>query len=335
MLQIGLGGENLVRFARITNDLRHFNGRTGMGAVMGSKNLKAVAVRGSTRYTSTMAQDGPWIADFGKRLAKGGQGESAELGPAGAGHAGADCRPERGRHPADAELPRGAFEGVDNLRWEAYEKELLSARRQLLCVRGALQARGEGWRQSRDRYQVSDNYGGPEYEAVAGFGSNCGIDDLQAVAKANELCNRFTLDAISMQRDRRVRHGMLRARPDRAGGHGRPRPALRECGGHGPLCRDDRAPRRASATCWPRGRKRAAEVIGGDAPFFAMQVKGQELPMHDPRGKVGVGLSYATSETGAEHLTAFHDPVLANPDSLQFKGVAAARHDGAAGRRAT
>ena len=48
-----------------------------------------------------------------------------------------------------------------------------------------------------DRYQVSDAYGGPEYETIAGFGSNCGIDDLQAVAKANELCNRYTMDSIS------------------------------------------------------------------------------------------------------------------------------------------
>jgi aldehyde:ferredoxin oxidoreductase len=48
-----------------------------------------------------------------------------------------------------------------------------------------------------DRYQVTDAYGGPEYETIAGFGSNCGIDDLQAVAKANELCNRYTMDSIS------------------------------------------------------------------------------------------------------------------------------------------
>ncbi len=61
--------------------------------------------------------------------------------------------------------------------------------------------------------------------------------------------------------------------------------------------------------------------IGGDAHLFAMQVKGQELPMHDPRGKVGVGFSYAMSETGAEHLTAYHDPMVANPNSVTFKGA--------------
>ncbi|MDE3092044.1 MAG: aldehyde ferredoxin oxidoreductase C-terminal domain-containing protein, partial [Chloroflexota bacterium] len=70
------------------------------------------------------------------------------------------------------------------------------------------------------------------------------------------------------------------------------------------------------------GTRRAAEKIGGDAPYFAMQVKGQELPMHDPRGKVGVGLGYAISEIGADHLTAPHDPLLANPDSMSFKAAA-------------
>ncbi len=182
VLQIGLGGENLVRFAGMTNELRHFNGRSGMGAVMGSKNLKAVAVRGSTRYVEN-AEDGKWIADFGKRLAKevkenplswdlqqrGTPGLTAGLNAGG-------ILPTRNFHG-------GAFEGVDAIRWEAYEKELLSARRS--CYACAVRCKREV--KVDDRYQVSDNYGGPEYESVAGFGSNCGVSDLQAIAKANEL----------------------------------------------------------------------------------------------------------------------------------------------------
>jgi len=70
------------------------------------------------------------------------------------------------------------------------------------------------------------------------------------------------------------------------------------------------------------GVKRAAEIIGGDARYFAMHVKGQELPMHDPRGKVGLGLGYAINEAGADHLTSVHDPMIANPDSVGFKGGA-------------
>ena len=70
VLQIGPAGENLVRYAGLTNDLRHFNGRNGLGAVMGSKNLRAVAVRGSQRYQS-MAHDGRALIDLGRKLARG------------------------------------------------------------------------------------------------------------------------------------------------------------------------------------------------------------------------------------------------------------------------
>jgi aldehyde:ferredoxin oxidoreductase len=69
------------------------------------------------------------------------------------------------------------------------------------------------------------------------------------------------------------------------------------------------------------GSRKAAEIIGHDAIQFAMQVKGEELAMHDPRGKVGVGLGYAISEIGADHLVTIHDTALANPESFTFKGA--------------
>jgi aldehyde:ferredoxin oxidoreductase len=70
------------------------------------------------------------------------------------------------------------------------------------------------------------------------------------------------------------------------------------------------------------GSKRAAEKIGGYAKFFAIQVKGQELAMHEPRGKYNVGMGYAISEIGADHLVVAHDPAFANPESVQFKSAA-------------
>ena len=211
---------------------------------------------------------------------------------------------------------QGAFEGVDNIKWEAYEKELLTARKS--CYACAVRCKREV--RVDDRYQVSDQYGGPEYEAVSGFGSNCGVDDLQAIAKANELCNRYTLDAISTASV--VAFAM-------------------ECFEHGLIGLDDTdgvdlrfghaeamlqmvdmiAQRRGIGNLLAEGVKRAAQAIGGDAHFFAMHVKGQELPMHDPRGKFGVGLGYAVSENGADHLVAAHDPTLANAESVSFKGA--------------
>jgi aldehyde:ferredoxin oxidoreductase len=315
VLQIGLGAENLVRYGALTNELRHFNGRSGMGAVMGSKQVKAVAVRGTGKYLEIAHQPQP-IGDLGKRLAKavkehpsswdlqvkGTPGLTSGLNAAG-------ILPTRNFHA-------GAFAGVEKLRWEAYEQELLTGRRS--CYACAIRCKREV--KVDDRYQVSDAYGGPEYETIAGFGSNCGIDDLQAVAKANELCNRYTMDAISTSSAvafamECFEHGLI---------------GLQETGGldlrfgnAGAMlrCVELIARREGIGDLLAEGTRRAAEVIGGDAHLFALQVKGQELPMHDPRGKAGVGLGYAINEAGADHLTAPHDPMLANPDSLSFKGA--------------
>jgi aldehyde:ferredoxin oxidoreductase len=70
------------------------------------------------------------------------------------------------------------------------------------------------------------------------------------------------------------------------------------------------------------GVKRAADKIGGEAHYFAMHVKGQELPMHEARGKYNVGMGYAVSETGGDHLVVAHDTMLVNPEGLPFKNAA-------------
>jgi aldehyde:ferredoxin oxidoreductase len=69
------------------------------------------------------------------------------------------------------------------------------------------------------------------------------------------------------------------------------------------------------------GSRKAAAVIGGEAPGFTVEVKGQEFSMHDPRGKVAVGLGFAISEIGADHLVSYHDTMFTNPDSVSFKGA--------------
>lgn len=316
VLQIGIGGENLVRYAALTNELRHFNGRTGMGAVMGSKNLKAIAVRGGGRYADALHDAKPIAAlgrALGKRVKEHPQAWDMQVkGTPGllAGLNAAGMLPTRN-------FRQGVFEGVANIQWEVYEKDLLSARR--TCYACAIRCKREV--KVDDRYQVSDAYGGPEYETIEGFGGYCGIDDLQAIAKANELCNRYTLDTISTSSTiafamECFEHGLI---------------GLKETGGldlrFGNAAAmlktiDLIARREGIGDLLAQGSKRAAQSIGGDAPRFAMQVKGQELPMHDPRGKVGVGLGYAIGEIGGDHLYAAHDTMLANPDSISFKGAA-------------
>ena len=160
---------------------------------------------------------------------------------------------------------------------------------------------------------------------MAGFGSDCGIGDIQAVAKANELCNRYTLDTISTSATiafamECFEHGLIG--PAETGGLD-----LRFGNADAMLAVVELIARREGiGDLLAEGSRRAAQVIGGDAPHFAIQVKGQELSMHDPRGKVGVGLGFAISDTGADHLVAFHDTALQNAESVSFRGRGAARH---------
>lgn len=312
VLQIGIAGENLVRYASITNDLRHFNGRNGMGAVMGSKNLRAIAVRGHQRYQS-MAYDSDQLMALGRKLAGQVKQHPASADLQDRGTPGIVEALNAGGILPTLNFRQGAFENVDNIKWEAYEKELLTARRS--CYACAVRCK----REVAVDGQVSE-YGGPEYETVGAFGPNCGIDDLHLIARVNEQCNKYLLDTIST---------------------GATIAFAMECYEHGLIGLEDTdglelrfgngevllpliemiATRSGFGNLLAEGSKRAAEKIGGDAKFFAMQVKGQELAMHEPRGKYNVGMGYAISEIGADHLVVAHDPALANPDSLAFKSA--------------
>ena len=312
VLQIGIGGENLVRFAGLTNDLRHFNGRNGMGAVMGSKNLRAIAVRGSQRYQA-LAHDPETLLALGRKLSKsvrenplswdlqvrGTPGLVEPLNTAG-------MLPTRN-------FRQGAFEGVDNIKWEAYEQQLLTARRS--CYACAVRCK----REVNVNGQPSP-YGGPEYETIGAFGPDCGISDLQAIAKANELCNAYMLDSISAGATiafamECFEHGLIGL--EDTGGL-----ELRFGNAEAMLTLLEQIARRQGfGDLLAEGSMRAAEKIGGEAKFFAIQVKGQELAMHEARGKYNVGMGYAISEIGADHLVVAHDPGFINPDSIQFKSA--------------
>jgi aldehyde:ferredoxin oxidoreductase len=312
VLQIGPAGENLVRYANITNDLRHFNGRNGMGAVMGSKNLRAVAVRGHQRYLS-LAHDAPALQALGKRLSQEAQKHPLSWDLQQRGTPGLVEPLNTGGILPTLNFRKGAFEGVDNIKWESYEKELLTARRS--CYACAVRCK----REVAVNGKVSE-YGGPEYETVAVFGSDCGVDDIQTIAKANELCNEYLLDTISTGATiafamECFEHGLIGLK-DTDGID------LRFGNAEAMLAMIGKIARREGfGNLLAEGSRRVAEKIGGDALFFAIQVKGQELPMHEPRGKYNVGLGYAISEIGADHLVVAHDTMLINPESVSFKGA--------------
>jgi aldehyde:ferredoxin oxidoreductase len=314
VLQIGRAGENLVPYAMIMNDLRHYNGRTGMGAVMGSKNVRAIAVKGSRRYAE-LAHDPGALGEIGRRLSKTvtEHPQSWDLRTKGTpgltdGLNAAGILPTRN-------FRLGSFEQVEGIGWDAY-KAIRSGTRS--CYACAIRCKPET--AFEGRYRVTDTYDGPEYEAVAGFGSNCAIFDIELVARANELCNELGLDVISTAGTvafvmECVEHGLLGPADlgdlDLRFGNGE---ALLEAI---PLIAD----RRGAGELLALGSRRIAERVGGGSAAFAMQVKGLELAMHEPRGKVGVGLGYATNEAGADHLVAFHDPIFVNAESVAFKGA--------------
>jgi aldehyde:ferredoxin oxidoreductase len=285
-----------------------------MGAVMGSKHVRAIAVKGSRKYPD-LAFDGQAVSEIGRRLSKaipehpqgwdlrtkGTPGLTDGLNAAG-------ILPTRN-------FRQGSFEGVDQIGWAAYEAIRSGTRS---CYACAVRCKPET--AFSDRYTVTDDYDGPEYEAVAGFGSNCAIFDLQLVARANELCNEVGIDVISAAGTvafvmECLEHGLLA--PADLGGLD-----LRFGNGEALLeAIPQIADRRGAGELLALGTREIARRIGPGAAEFAMQVKGLEMAMHEPRGKVGVALGYATNEAGADHLVGFHDPIFVNPESVPFRGA--------------
>jgi aldehyde:ferredoxin oxidoreductase len=199
------------------------------------------------------------------------------------------------------------------VKWEAYEKQIFTARRS--CYACAIRCKREVAIDGR-----TSPYGGPEYETVGAFGPDLAIDDIIMVARANELCNRYTIDTISTGATiafamECFEHGLI---------------GLKETGGLElrfgnaavllPLI-EQIATRQGFGRLLAEGSRRAAAEIGGDAMHFSIQVKGQELAMHEPRGKFNVGMGYAVSEIGADHLVVAHDTALSNPEAITFKNA--------------
>lgn len=298
---IGPAGENLVRYACVMNELRHANGRTGMGAVMGSKNLKAIAVRGTNRLD---LHDQDKLRELSRALAEeiGRHGPNKVLRKLGTPNI-VMILNSQGILPT-RNFRTGFFEGAENISGERMFETILKGGRS--CYACAVRCKREV-EISSGPYETSPDYGGPEYETLSSLGSLLGIDDIQAIAKGNELCNRYTLDTISTG----VAIGFameccekgLITREDTGGiefKFGNPEAMLKGI--------EWIAFRKNSlGDLLAEGVKIAAARIGKGSEAFALHIKGQELPMHDPRGKTGQGLSFAISPTGADHVRAPHD----------------------------
>jgi len=311
--QIGPAGENLVKFACVVNHCSRVNGRTGMGAVMGSKNLKAIVVRGKKgKQNFKVAHP----EEF-KKLAKEGNARLKKsflkvLGKFGTS-LGTSNQSITGQLPS-YNYQSGFFPNAEQISGEALYNNFLRGAKEgkqdtlgretcyacpIRCKRVVEITEGE--------IKVDPRYGGPEYETLGMIGSNCGIDNLAAIAKASELCNKYGMDTISCGVTisfamECFEKGILKAE-DFDG--------LELKFGHVPSYLkviELIANREGIGDLLADGSVRAAEKIGKGSEKFAVAANKQELPAHEPRVKVSLGVSYATNPYGACHMATGHDP---------------------------
>jgi aldehyde:ferredoxin oxidoreductase len=300
VLQTGVAGERFVRFAAIVNQLKHFHGRCGLGAVMGAKRLKAIAVRGSKPPVAVEKDSArsslTWFREHYDRATD----RFHQVGSSG----GVLALEASGILPT-RNFRDGSFEGAREISGQTMRDTILVNRG--TCYACAVACKREV--EVKD-LGVTPKFGGPEYESLAACGSLCGVSDLNAIALANQLCAQYVLDSIST--------GAVIA-------------FAMECYEHGIITRAMTGgveltwgsadalvqmihfigKREGIGQLLGEGVKRAAATLGRGASRFALHVKGQEIPMHDPRGKKGLSLAYAMSPTGADHMEAPHDPLYA------------------------
>lgn len=308
--QVGPAGEKLVRYAAIVNRCTRASGRTGMGAVMGSKNLKAVAVSADPptkpvhreRFKRLAARARLAVTDpvqvrFGKF------GTSGSIAP----------QNKRGGL-ATRNYTSGIFEGADKIKGSTMYETILKSRE--TCF--ACPLRCKRVVEVHEPYQVDPTYGGPEYETCATFGSYCGIDDLAAIAKANEICNKYGMDTISCGATiafamECYERGLIDTSTTEGiqlnFGNAAAMVSLVEM----------IAARKGFGDLLAEGSARAAQVIGKEADELVMAVKGLELPAHMPQVKRSLAVIYAVNPFGADHQSSEHDTALTYPEESEAR----------------
>jgi aldehyde:ferredoxin oxidoreductase len=316
--QCGIAGENQVLYACVISDVNRAAGRTGLGAVMGSKKLKAVAVRGTLALP--VAERGKvqpvakWLGENYKTAAswavkEGTPGGLIDLNVTGG-------LPTRN-------FQDSSFHDAESISGQMLFRTILIGRdtcqvcpiscKQVVSYEGQEFPSEPDFKTSyKDQIQVDKRYVGLEYETMSSFGSDCGVNDLVAVAKGSELAAAWGLDTISTGATiafvmECVERGLLTAKD--TGGFlprfGDPQAMLDAI--------DMIAHRRGFGDKMALGTKRLAKLIGKGAEAYAIEVKGQELAMHEPRLKNALGVGYATGPLGADHMQSIHDTGFTSP----------------------
>lgn len=299
VLSIGQAGENLVRFAAIMNDRDRASARSGLGAVMGSKKLKAISVKGTGKIEVADSKNYlKQMDEFYRRMmsnrftpgrVKYGTTSLVEL------------MQHIGRLPS-YNMRQGVFDGYEKIGGDAInEKYLVKARADWSCLQRC--GRYTAVRSGPYSYEG----GAPEFETQAAMGSRCGIDNLEAVLFGHHLANQYGLDTISLGGTiswamEAWDEGLLTA--EDTGG------IDLSWGNDESLIKLTKmiAFREGFGNILAEGSARAAQRIGRGTDKFVMTVKNQEIAGQEPRAQKSMGLAAATAARGADHLYGF--PVL-------------------------
>ena len=282
---IGEAGENGILYSSICCDHGRMAGRTGLGAVMGSKNLKAIAVYGKNKFEVT--EKYTQVRSEANRTLK--QDNEAkimhELGSAGVANYAAylGSMPSKYYH-------QGIFEDVDNVSGSKMTESILvgtSACQGCVIACGRVVNLGDGQKRK-----------GPEYETVVGFGPNLLIDDLNEVVRLGEMCDKYGMDSISTANTIGLAFHLFEMG----------KLTLQDTGGlvldWGSFLAAKQlirmiVRREGIGEVMAKGSRALGKAF--DAEDEAIQVNGLETAFHDPRGVSGMALSYATSPRGACH----------------------------------
>ena len=226
ILQHGPGAENGVLFSTLVSMSNRHNGRTGMGAVMASKNLKAVVVRGTkkpeifdSKALTALNRTGPGAVTDNPDmdgLAEHGTAVVTLFNNS------IGCLPTRNYN-------EGQFEGAEAISGELMSETILKERD--TCYACVVRCK-RVVEVSEGTYKVDPYYGGPEYETLGTFGSYCGVDSLDAVAYANQICNEYGSRYDRLWCDDCLCDGMLRERHHYQRADRRSRTQIRRCGCH-------------------------------------------------------------------------------------------------------
>ncbi len=299
VLQIGIGGEKKSYMAAVMNEKYRAAGRTGLGAVLGSKNLKAIALKGTKEIEVANSVAMSRAAD--RALKKIAESDVTKEGGGLYSYGTAvltNIINASGIYPT-RNFQTGVFKGAEKISGETMAETILEKR--TACHECPMEC-GRWIKVDKGRYKGIEGES-LEYETSWAFGGQCGVDDLGALAKVNHMCNEYGLDTISVGNTigfamELFEKGIITKKDvgfklkfgdDKAMVSMTELIAKRE--GFGDVLAD--------------GTRKAAEKIGKGTDYYTMQVKGLEFPAYDPRGAMGIGLNFATANRGACHVSGY------------------------------